>query len=266
MYKFCCVRAMPIWLVDNRCITINVLQLPVHYPLHAEEAYSESTWIPKKENKGQKTSNQWRQEYFWSRIGRTQCTSAQRGQSKETQQRSHQGNTVKVATFPSRSSYIDQLHKTVLSEISSSYPFFAIHECTVSFNNNCKINRRKMSFTVFNAILIFIHWSIELTHVLCTCGTNLCILVLVWGCDPSERRVFVTGHGCRRSANGSLTQLHGANYSGKNGPLLKLHFKLQYLCISYVSACKRTGAKVQKNWCRVYKSVRRFEKLGGNIP
>ena len=81
--------------------------------------------------------------------------SAQRGQSKETQQRSHQGNTVKVATFPSRSSYIDQLDKTVLSEISSSYPFFAIHECTVSFNNNCKINRRKMSFTVFNAILTF---------------------------------------------------------------------------------------------------------------
>lgn len=149
VYKFCCVRAMPIWLVDNRCITINVLQLPVHYPLHAEEAYSKSTWIPKKENKGQKTSNQWRQEYFWRRIGRTQCTSAQRGQ------RSHQGNTVKVATFPSRSSYIDQLDKTVLSEISSSYPFFAIHECTVSFNNNCKINRCKMSFTVFNAILTF---------------------------------------------------------------------------------------------------------------
>ena len=48
VYKFCCVRAMPIWLVDNRCITINVLQLPVHYPLHAEEAYSESTRIPKK--------------------------------------------------------------------------------------------------------------------------------------------------------------------------------------------------------------------------
>lgn len=155
VYKCCCVRAMPIWLVDNRCITINVLQLPVHYPLHAEEVYSESTWIPKKENKGQKTSNQWRQEYFWCRIGRTQCTSAQRGQSKETQQRSHQGNTVKVATFPSRSSHIDQLDKTVLSEISSSYPFFAIHVCTVSFNNNCKINRRKMSFTVLNAILTF---------------------------------------------------------------------------------------------------------------
>lgn len=94
---------------------------------------------------------------------------------------------------------------------------------------------------------------------------NLCSLVLVWGCDPSGRRVFVTGYGCRRSANGSLTQLHGANYSGNNGPLLKLHFELQYLCISCVSACKRTEAKVQKNWCRVYKSVRLFEKLGGNI-
>jgi len=62
---------------------------------------------------------------------------------------------IQVATFPSRSSHIDQLDKTVLSEISSSYPFFAIHECTVSFNNDCKINRRKMSFTVFNAILTF---------------------------------------------------------------------------------------------------------------
>ncbi|KAK2548368.1 hypothetical protein P5673_031435 [Acropora cervicornis] len=29
------------------------------------------------------------------------------------------------------SSHIDQLDKTVLSEISSSYPFFAIHECTL---------------------------------------------------------------------------------------------------------------------------------------
>ncbi|XP_074618819.1 uncharacterized protein LOC141877673 [Acropora palmata] len=38
---------------------------------------------------------------------------------------------IQVATFPSRSSHIDQLDKTVLSEISSSYPFFAIHECTL---------------------------------------------------------------------------------------------------------------------------------------
>ena len=30
---------------------------------------------------------------------------------------------------------------------------------------------------------------------------------------------------------------------------------MSYLCISCISAYKRTGAKVQKNWCRVYKSV-----------
>ncbi|XP_068704394.1 uncharacterized protein [Montipora foliosa] len=40
---------------------------------------------------------------------------------------------MQVARFTSRSSHIDKLatDKTVLSEISSSYPFFAIHECTL---------------------------------------------------------------------------------------------------------------------------------------
>ena len=57
VFKFCCVRATPIWLVDNRCITVNVMQLPGHCPLHVKEAHPESMLIPKEENKGEKTSN-----------------------------------------------------------------------------------------------------------------------------------------------------------------------------------------------------------------
>ena len=62
---------------------------------------------------------------------------------------------MQVATFTSRSSHIDKLatDKTVLSEISSSYPFFAIHECTVSLN--CKFNKSQKFMHSVHAILTF---------------------------------------------------------------------------------------------------------------
>jgi len=107
VYKFCSVRAIPVWLVDNRCITIKVMLLPGHCPLHVKEAHSES----KRKTKGkdaQPMKQNWKNSvHFCSKKPNKEAI-------KETQ----------VAIFTSRSSHIDKLatDKTVLSEISSLYP------------------------------------------------------------------------------------------------------------------------------------------------